>query len=83
VSAREQTKFFSIAVGNNTQTRDAYLQQFNIGQRSLLDVLDSENELYSSSLQLVTSRLNEIGAMYRLKALGGELIAAFGIDKTS
>jgi adhesin transport system outer membrane protein len=81
VSAREQSKFFAVAVENNTQTRDAYLQQFNVGQRSLLDVLDSENELYSSSMQLTTARLNEIGTMYRLKALGGILLSVFGIDK--
>ncbi len=81
ISAREQSKFFAVAVENNTLTRDAYLQQFNVGQRSLLDVLDSENELYSSSIQLVTARLNEIAAQYRLKALGGEMLASFNIDK--
>ncbi len=83
LSAREQSKFFAVAVDNNTQTRDSYLQQFNVGQRSLLDVLDSENELYSSSIQLVTARLNEIAAQYRLKALGGQLLTCMGIDKTS
>ena len=80
ISAQEQSKFFEVAVDNSTKTRDAYLQQFNVGQRSLLDVLDSENELYSFSIQLVTSRLNEIAAQYRLKALGGELIMAMGFD---
>ncbi len=81
VSAREQAKFFAVAVDNNTQTRDSYLQQFNVGQRSLLDVLDSENELYSSSIQLVTARMNDIAAQYRLKALGGEMLLCMGIDR--
>lgn len=80
ISAQEQSKFFEVAVDNSTQTRDSYLQQFNVGQRSLLDVLDSENELYSYSLQLVTSRLNEVAAQYKLKALGGELITSMGFD---
>lgn len=79
-SAMEQTKFFESAVSNSTQTRDAYRQQFNVGQRSLLDVLDAENELYSSSLQLVTSRLNEVATHYKLKAIGGELLASMGFD---
>lgn len=82
VSAQEQSKFFEVAVDNSALTRDAYLQQFNVGQRSLLDVLDSENELYSYSIQLVTSRLNEVAAQYRLKALGGELISSMGFDAT-
>ncbi len=82
LSAREQTKFFQQAVEYNTQTRDMYLEQFNIGQRSLLDVLDSENELYNSSMLLVTAQQNQIAAMYRLLALGGDLLATFGVDKT-
>lgn len=69
-----------VAVDNSTKTRDAYLQQFNVGQRSLLGVLDSENELYSFSIQLVTSRLNETAAQYRLKALGGDLLVSMGFD---
>lgn len=82
ISAQEQSKFFEVAVENSTATRDAYLQQFNVGQRSLLDVLDSENELYSFSIQLVTAKLNETAAQYKLKALGGELIASMGFDPT-
>ncbi|GHV55407.1 channel protein TolC [Deltaproteobacteria bacterium] len=80
ISAQEQSKFFNVAVENSTYTRDSYLQQFNVGQRSLLDVLDAENELYSFSIQLVTSTLNEVGAQYKLKALGGELLVSMGFD---
>lgn len=80
ISAQEQSKFYEVAVENSTATRDAYLQQFNVGQRSLLDVLDSENELYNFSMQLVTSRLNEIASHYKLKALGGELLPSMGFE---
>ena len=55
-------KFYSEAVDYDIQTRDMYQQQFALGERSLLDLLDSENELYSSSLMLVTSKANEVGA---------------------
>ena len=82
ISAQEQSKFFDVAVENSTATRDAYLQQFNVGQRSLLDVLDAENELYSFSIQLVTSRLNEVAAQYKLKALGGHLLPSMGFDSS-
>lgn len=79
-AARELTIFYSNAVLYNTQTRDMYLDQFNVGQRSLIDVLDSENELFSTSIQLVTAQLNEIAAQYRLLALGGKLFGYFAID---
>ena len=62
IAAREQVKFYSEAVDYDIQTRDMYQQQFALGERSLLDLLDSENELYSSSLMLVTSKANEVGA---------------------
>ena len=60
-----------------------YLEQFNVGQRSLLDVLDSENELFSSSIQLVTAQQNVIAANYRLLALGGGFLATFGLDRSA
>lgn len=81
LSAREQQRYFRSAIDYNTQTRDAYLQQFMVGQRSLLDVLDAENELYGSSVQEVTARLNDAGTQYRLLALGGNLLLSMGIDR--
>lgn len=78
--AREQTVLYANSVLYSTQTRDMYLEQFNLGQRSLLDVLDAENELFSSSMQLVTAQMNEIAAQYRLLALGGKLFGYFAID---
>ena len=82
-AAREQVKFYSDAVDYDVQTRDMYTQQFALGERSLLDVLDSENELYSSSLQLVTSKANEVGAAYKLLAIEGRLIDSLGISRTA
>lgn len=86
----EQTQTFSDAVMYNTETRDAYQQQFVVGQRSLLDVLDSENELFQSSGQLITAQANEVVAVYRLLALSGCLLSrlevepqAFGLERIS
>jgi adhesin transport system outer membrane protein len=81
VSSRELIKHYSNAVSYSTKTRDMYLEQFNVGQRSLLDVLDSENELFSSSIQLVTAQLNVIAAQYRLVALGGDFLGNFGVNR--
>ncbi len=83
LSAQEQARHFANAVDYSTKTRDMYLEQFNVGQRSLLDVLDSENELFSSSIQLVTAQQNVIAAHYRLLALGGGFLASFGLDRSA
>ncbi len=81
ISAQEQTKFYGNSVQYATQTRDMYLEQFNVGQRSLLDVLDAENEVFSSSIQYVTAQQNVVAAKYRLLALGGDFLTSFGIDR--
>lgn len=78
-----QSKTYASAVRFNTDTSGMYLQQFNTGQRSLLDLLDAENELYSSSLLLVSSRMNEIATQYRILALSGGLLEYLGIDRES
>ena len=81
LSSQEQSRFYANAVQYATRTRDMYLEQFNVGQRSLLDVLDAENELFSSSIQLVTAQQNVIAAKYRLLTLGGSLLSSLGIDR--
>ena len=58
LAAKEQYKFYTKAVENNTYTRQAYHDQFLLGTRSLLDVLDSENVLYNSASQAETARGN-------------------------
>jgi len=81
-SERERAKHYAMAVDQGTQTRDMYVEQFNLGQRSLLDVLDSENEVFTSSQQYTNCSMNEIANMYRLLALGGELTYGFGVKDT-
>ena len=81
ISAKEQARYFADAVDYSTRTRDMYLEQFNVGQRSLLDVLDGENEVYTSAIQLVTAQQNVLAAQHRLLALGGELLSNYKIDR--
>ena len=79
LSAREQFKHYTDAIGFNTATRDAYEEQFMLGQRSLLDVLDAESELFNSSTQAATARGNILVGAYRLQALAGVLLRGLGI----
>ena len=72
-SAMQQIETYGQAVKYNGETLDSYLKQFNVAQRSLLDVLDAENEYFQSSGQLITACTNKIIAAYRLLALNGNL----------
>ena len=55
-------------------TRDAYEKQFNIGQRTLLDVLNSENEVLQARQSVVNTRADHLLAQYRLLEAMGTLI---------
>lgn len=78
-AAQEQYRHYSDAMTANRQTRQAYYEQFLLGSRSLLDVLDSENELYSSSTSAETARGNILIGAYRLYALSGTLLPHLNI----
>jgi len=62
------------------ETRDTYAQQFDLGQRSLLDLLDAENELFSARSDLTTAEYTEIFAVYRVLAVIGALLPTLDID---
>jgi len=66
-------------VSSNERVRDAYLKQFELGQRSLLDLLDSENELFLSRSDLVTAEYTALFGGYRLMASMGTLPQHFGV----
>lgn len=61
-------------VTSSEKARDAYQQQFNLGQRTLLDLLDSENELFRARTALVNTQVDEMYSIYRiLNSMGGLL----------
>lgn len=80
VSAQKQLGFYRDAIEYNKTTRDAYEEQFVMGERSLLDVLYAENELFNSSTQAATALGNALIAAYRMKALAGDLLPSFNIS---
>ena len=80
LSAQKQLEFYREAIEYNKTTRTAYEEQFIMGQRSLLDVLDAENELFNSSTQAATALGNTLIAAYRMKALAGQLLPCLDIS---
>jgi adhesin transport system outer membrane protein len=68
------------ALEYSMQSRDMYLMQFNVGQRSLLDVLDSINEVFSNNVLLETAQSNREFTLYKVLALEGELIKTLEVS---
>ncbi|MBX6321170.1 MAG: TolC family outer membrane protein, partial [Rhodospirillaceae bacterium] len=61
------------------QTRGVYRQQWELGQRSLLDLLDADNDVYRAHDNLITAQYAELFANYRLLASAGLLIRDLGV----
>jgi adhesin transport system outer membrane protein len=53
--------------------------QFNVGQRSLLDLLDATNEVFSNRVQLETATMNRDFTVYKFLALEGQLMKTLEI----
>ncbi|WP_310599344.1 TolC family outer membrane protein [Desulfobulbus sp.] len=61
-------------------TANAYTKQWNIGQRTLLDVLDAEAERIDSARQLVTAEHDGLYADYRILNGVGKLIPSLDLQ---
>lgn len=57
-------------------TRSAYNSQFDLGQRSLLDLLDSEVELFNAKAALIDGKYEMDAAAYAVLAHTGDLAPA-------
>jgi adhesin transport system outer membrane protein len=78
-TARETVETQTEEYDKNVETQKLYEQQFDIGQRSLLDLLNSRNEVFNSKDNLITAQSDEVLANFKILAAQGELIQALGI----
>jgi outer membrane protein, adhesin transport system len=63
------------------KARNAYRRQFDIGQRSLLDLLNAENELYTAQRAYANARHDLDIARLRTQAAMGELLPSLGLSR--
>lgn len=63
------------------RTRDAYRQQFAIGRRTLLDLLDTENEYTDAKRRLADAEFEGLFAKYRILVGTGQMLNALEIPR--
>nr|WP_235838638.1 TolC family outer membrane protein [Cognaticolwellia aestuarii] len=78
-----QKKYIKQHVITAKDTQVAYKQQFNIGQRNLLDLLDTENELFQARKDYLDASFNELSARYRLLNATGQLLDSLRVTRSS
>ena len=79
ISAGERSREFSAQAAANQQVVQAYMDQFNLDRRTLLDVLDAQNEWFVSRSNMINSRFLEVFAVYRLVTVKGRLLPTLEI----
>jgi adhesin transport system outer membrane protein len=58
----------------------SYRSQFNIGRRSLLDVLDAQNTRFNTQVRRETSRFSELFAGYQVLAATNNFLDALSVE---
>ncbi|WP_410499842.1 TolC family outer membrane protein [Chitinibacter sp. S2-10] len=77
---KEQLAYLDQHVLATEKSRDAFRRQFDIGQRSLLDVLDTENELFDAKIALAKGEYDYQLSHSRVLAQTHQLLAALQLS---
>ncbi|RJX23817.1 MAG: hypothetical protein C4563_01220 [Desulfobulbus sp.] len=77
-SATTRSHLLQKRVESSTETARSYGKQWDIGKRTLLDVLDSEAERIDANKELIDSQIDGLFAQYRL--LNGMGMLVHGLD---
>lgn len=75
-----QLPFLKQHADSTINSYEAYQQQFNLGQRTLLDLLDVENEKFTSQTDYINAKYDHQIACYQLLASMGVLTDNLGIQ---
>ncbi|GHA11552.1 TolC family outer membrane protein [Oceanisphaera arctica] len=75
-SLGRQKNFLRKHVEASFNTVDAYKKQFSLGSRTLLDVLNTENELFEARRSYIDTEYDQLLAEYRIMNASGQLLEA-------
>jgi len=72
-TVKRQMNFFKAHQDASIKTNLAYQKQFDIGQRTLLDLLDSANEMFLAKSAYTSARFDVVFSQYRILTSKGAL----------
>ncbi|MDF5528381.1 TolC family protein, partial [Vibrio parahaemolyticus] len=76
----QQMEFLKVNVDAAKVTELGYIQQFNVGRRSLLDVLDAKVETFVARRNYTRTKYDHLVATYRLFNSMGILTYALRVE---
>ncbi len=78
-AARQRAERYAEQVQANEKVLAAYKKQFDAGERTLLDVLDAQNELFVSKSSMLTAYYTALFGDYQVLAQRGALLASLNV----
>ena len=75
-----QLQYINQHIKMTHETLTGYRKQFNLGRRSLLDLLNTENEYVSALRNLINGEADQLNAKYRILAGTGQLLPSMHIQ---
>lgn len=79
-SLTQQMDFLNAHIEKSRETVESYGEEFFIGQRDLIDLLNAENELNSAQNQYANAYYDALAARYRILEGTGILFPALSLD---
>lgn len=79
-ATQNRITFLQNYVKSTGATAEAFSKQWNIGRRTMFDVLDIEAELVNAKIDLVNAQYDKIYAQYRILSGIGQLVHTLGLQ---
>ncbi|OKL45842.1 TolC family outer membrane protein [Pseudovibrio exalbescens] len=79
-TTRERISALRQTVAANRKVVEGYRDEYNIGQRTLLDLLNAQNALFNSEIDLISAQAILKFSTYQLQGTTGNLLAHFNIE---
>ena len=79
-SSKSQLHYYEQHSNSSERVRDAYIKQFDLGQRTLLDLLDTENEFFQAKTSFLIAQYKELRGRYGLLNSMGTLLDTLNIS---
>ena len=77
---KDQVPSLQAHVTDSEATKDAYLKQFDLGRRTLLDLLNTENEMVDAKRTMYSAQYDMLFHEYRIFHAMGDLLYMLGAE---
>lgn len=79
-AAKDRLDYSRKSMDSARKARDVFYEQYLLGSKGLLDLLDADNEYFLGACEYAIASADHVLGAYRLLALGGDILPAMGIS---